>query len=206
MLVATREIILQKLLLLPTLIDAYQQGEVGFAAKANSWLQELEQSLAQLRSPLTSLASRQRARIIATQNGFREALLNGGKLSRSKAINVTASQALGEVEAELISQIHIIDQKFDIWRDKLAQFISVASNIVPIILPPASPRRDWLKQTWQSWGKIDETRTMYSYLNTVMSPGDRLHLFGELLENNINSNGEPTATVKGTSPKEQHGK
>ncbi|HRF90165.1 MAG TPA: hypothetical protein PLF65_05135, partial [Desulfobacter postgatei] len=72
MLVATREIILQKLLLLPALIDAYQQGEVGFADKAISWLHELEQSLAKLRSPLTSLASRQRARIVAAQNGFRE--------------------------------------------------------------------------------------------------------------------------------------
>ncbi|EIM62673.1 hypothetical protein DespoDRAFT_00671 [Desulfobacter postgatei 2ac9] len=29
---------------------------------------------------------------------------------------------------------------------------------------------------------------MYSYLNTVMSPGDRLHLLDELLENNMNSN------------------
>lgn len=188
MLVATREIILQKLLLLPALIDAYQQGEVGFADKANSWLQELEQSLAKLRSPLTSLASRQRARIIAAQNGFREEPLNGRKLSRTKSINVTASQALSEVEAELVSQVHMIDQKFDSWRDKLAQFISVASNVVPISLPPSSPRRDWLKQTWQSWGAIEETKSMYSYLNTVMSPGDRLHLFGELLENNMNSN------------------
>ncbi|MBP8829543.1 MAG: hypothetical protein KBG98_07815 [Desulfobacter sp.] len=188
MLVATREIILQKLLLLPALIDAYQQGEVGFADKAISWLHELEQSLAKLRSPLTSLASRQRARIVAAQNGFREGPLNGVKLSRTKSVNVTASQALGEVEAKLVSQVHMIDQKFDAWRDKLAQFISVASKSVPISLPPSSPRRDWLKQTWQSWGAIEETKSMYSYLNTVMSPGDRLHLFDELLENNMNSN------------------
>lgn len=205
MLVATREVILEKLLLLPALIDAYQQGDVGFPARAVSWLQELERSLAQLRSPLTSLASRQRARIVAAQNGYREAPLNGGKLSRSKGIHVTASQALGEVEAELISQVLLIDQKFDLWRDKLAQFISVASNSVPIPLPPSSPRQDWLKQIWQSWGTIDETRTMYSYLNTVMSLGDRLHLFGELLENNMNGFGEPPAAVKKPARKKPRG-
>ncbi len=187
MLVATREIILEKLLMLPQLVDAYQHGETGFAARAGQWLKDLEHSLARLRSPLTALVSRQRARIIAAQDGFREPVLNSAKMSRRKGINVTASQALAEVEAELVAQLKEIDEKFDAWRDKLAQFISVASNTEPIPLPPTDPRRDWLHQIWRSWGQIEETRAMYSYLNTVMAPGDRLHLFDELLENNIRS-------------------
>lgn len=185
MLVATREILLEKLLLLPRLVDAYQQGEVGFAARAGQWLKDLETSLAQLRSPLTALVSRQRARIIAAQDGFREPALTGTKLSRRKGINVTASQALAAVETELTAQLKEIDEKCDVWRDKLAQFISVASNVEPIPLPPANPRREWLKQIWGNWGKIEETRAMFTYLNSVMAPGDRLHLFGELLENNM---------------------
>ena len=205
MLFATREIIVEKLLLLPQLIDAYQQGEVGFATKATRWLQDLEQSLSQLRSPLTSLASRQRARIIAAQNGYREEAQNRGKLSRSKEINVTASLALGAVEAELITQVQDIDRKFDAWRDKLAQFISVASNVEPIPLPPVNPRRG-LKLIWRDGGKIDETKAMYSYLNTVMSPSDRLHLFGELLEHNLVSNGEPSAATEAVKPKRKRGK
>ncbi|WP_040015822.1 hypothetical protein [Desulfobacter postgatei] len=69
---------------------------------------------------LKNSLSRQRARIVAAQNGFRKGPLNGVKLSRTKSVNVTASQALGEVEAKLVSQVHMIDQKFDAWRDKLA--------------------------------------------------------------------------------------
>lgn len=206
MLVATREIILEKLLLLPRLIDAYQQGEVGFAAKAIRWLQDLEQSLSQLRSPLTSSASRQRARIIAAQNGYREEAVNRGKLSRTKEINVTASLALSAVEAELVSQVQDIDRKFDVWRDKLAQFVSVASNVEPIPLPPVNPRREWLKLIWRNWGNIDDTKAMYSYLNTVMSPSDRLYLFGELLEHNLESNGEPSPAAEETKPKRKRGK
>lgn len=187
MLVATREILLEKLLLLPHLVDAYQHGESGFAARADQWLKDLEQSLSRLRSPLTALVSRNRARIIAARDGFREPVLSSQKLSRRKGVNVTTSRALAEVEAELVAQLKEIDQKFDMWRDKLAQFISVASNAEPIPLPPTDPRRDWLNQIWRRWGQIEETRAMYSYLNTVMSPADRLHLFDELLENNIRS-------------------
>lgn len=204
MLVATREVYLEKLLQLPRLIDAYQQGEVGFAAKATQWLRDLERSLGQLRSPLVSLASRQRARIIAAHDGFREPVLKNGKMSRRKEINATASLALGEVEKGLIERVQEIDQKFDAWRDKLAQFISVVSSAEPIPLPPTEPRRDWLQQIWQNWGKIEDTQAMYRYLNTVMIPGDRLYLLDELLENHMNSSGAQVSVSQEQNYKGRH--
>jgi len=187
MLVATREIIVDKLLELPALMDLYQKGEVSFSVRAMSWLQDVEDALSRLRSPLTSLVARERARIIAAADGFRDPLNGEGRLSRRKSLNVTASLALADVEQGLVARVHSIDQKFDIWRDKLAQFISVASNIMPIPLPMTEPRQVWLANLWKDWQQIEETRAMHSYLNTVMAKADRLHLFGELLENHLNS-------------------
>lgn len=189
MLFATREILLEKLLKLPTLIDAYQRNDVDFVGQANSWLLELERSLSQLRNPLTSLVASQRSRIISVQDGYRESSLSGGKISRRRVVNITTSLALGDVETALVRLIKEIDDKFDLWREKLAQFISVASTSVPIPLPPTDPRQDWLKQIWSSWRAIDETRAMYNYLNTVMAPSDRFQLLSELLDNHLNGHG-----------------
>lgn len=193
MLVVTREVCLEQLLQLPPLIDAYQRGDLNFAERAVHWLRELEQGLGRLRSPLTSLASRQRARIIAAMDGFSDPALARPKPSRRKAINATASLALGELEQQLVSRVQEIDAKFDAWRDKLAQFISVASSAVPIPLPPTEPRRQWLQQIWNNWENVDDTQAMYRYLNTVMVPGDRLQLLSELLDNAVNSDGGMSA-------------
>lgn len=195
MLVATREIILEKLLYLPHLVDAYQRNEVGFVVQTNTWLQELEQALSRLRSPLTSLVARERARIVAALDGFREPTLGEGKMSRRRVINITTSQVLGEVEVGLATQLQDIDRKFDVWRDKLAQFISVASTVKPIPLPPSEPRREWLQKIWKSWQDIEDVKAMYRYLNTVMASADRIHLLGELLDNHLSDNAVDVAPV-----------
>jgi len=189
MLAATREILLAKLLTLPELIDAYHRNDVDFAARANRWLQELEQSLMQLRSPLASTVANQRARIVSAMDGYSDALVGNERISRRKAVNITASLALGEAEKALAARIGAIDQKFDGWREKLAQFVSVASGSVPVPLPPTDPRVLWLKEIWLSWQTVHETRAMYTYLNTAMATGDRLYLLGELLDNQLNGNG-----------------
>lgn len=197
MLFMTREVFLDKLLQLPELIDTYQRGDMDFSVKAITWLKNLETSLGQLRSPLVSRASRQRARIVAAHEGVRDSILKNGRLSRRKEINATASFALAEIEQELVIQVQEIDRKFDVWRDKLAQFISVASNAEPIPLPPTEPRREWLQYVWRNWSHLEDTQAMYRYLNTVMEPGDRLHLLGELLEHSMDSSSKGSNTLTG---------
>lgn len=189
MLFATREILLEKLLKLPELIDAYQRNDSDFVAHANSWLLELERSLGQLRNPLTSMVANQRSRLLSVQDGYRDPSFIDKKISRRRAVNIAASLVLGEVESALSKLIKEIDDKFDLWREKLAQFISVASTSVPIPLPPTEPRQEWLKLVWNSWQVIEETRAMYNYLNTSMAPNDRIQLLGELLDNHLNGHG-----------------
>ena len=206
MLVATREILLEKLLQLPALIDAYQRNDADFVQQVNSWFQELERALSQLRSPLASLVANQRGRIISALDGYREPALANGKMSRRKAANITTSLALSEVETALVKLLQDIDEKFDLWREKMAQYISVASAVIPIPLPPTEPRQNWLKDIWTSWKALDETRAMYNYLNTAIAPNDRLHLLGELLENNLNGNGHDTKPRKSRRRNSPHGK
>jgi len=189
MLVVTREVYMEKLLELPRLIDGYQKGDYNFSEKAVSWLRDLERSLGRLRSPFTSVASIQRARVIKVLDGFGDPGLKVSKRSKRKEISATASLALGEVERELIRGVRDIDHKFDAWREKLAQFISVASNSEPIPMPSEKKiQREWLQKIWRKWGKIEETQGMYRYLNTVMAPGDRLYLLSELMENVVSAN------------------
>jgi hypothetical protein len=189
MLAATREIILDKLLKLPPLIDAYQRNEVSFVEQANHWLKDVEQALSQLRSPLTSLVANQRGRIVSAADGYRNVELCQERISKRRAVNITASLALSAVEKALVERVQDIDAKFDTWREKMAQFVSVASVSIPIPLPPTDPYYAWLKGIWCAWKTIDETRAMFNYLNTAMNSTDRLHLLGELITNQLNGNG-----------------
>jgi hypothetical protein len=189
MLAATREIILNELLKLPSLIDAYQRNESNFVQQATRWLKNLEHSLNQLRSPLTPLVANQRGRIICATEGYRHPELNGERMSKRRAVNITALLALSDVEKVLIERIKDIDVKLDTWREKMAQFVSVASVSIPIPLPPTDPHHLWLKGIWASWKTIDETRAMFNYLNTAMTSADRIHLLDEMIINQLNGNG-----------------
>jgi hypothetical protein len=110
-------------------------------------------------------------------------------MSKRRAVNITALLALSDVEKVLIERIKDIDVKLDTWREKMAQFVSVASVSIPIPLPPTDPHHLWLKGIWASWKTIDETRAMFNYLNTAMTSADRIHLLDEMIINQLNGNG-----------------
>lgn len=183
MLAATRETILEELLNLSRLVNAYQHHEPDFAIQANSWLLQLENTLQKLRSPLAASVSSQRGRISSATEGYGEPNLQQSRMSRRKRIGVTTALALAEIEKVLSAHVQSIDDKFDVWREKLAQFVSVASVSHPIPLPPTEPRQTWLKEVWRGWSSVVETRAMYHYLSAVMTPSDRLYLLNEILDN-----------------------
>ncbi len=178
-----RETLASALLKLPALVDAYQQRDPLFATQAIHWLGELEKAMQQLRLPLAAMLAGERAKVLAVNDGYRDPLLPGERLSSRKAQAATASLALNRAQDEARRLIAGIDAQFDLWREKLAQFLAIATQKTPIPLPPTEPREAWLAAVWRQLDVNGDTQGMYRYLNAALPASDRLYLLNELLTN-----------------------
>lgn len=186
MLAYTRERILQHLGDVPSLINLYQQHDPDFIQRTIVWLSQVEGTLLQLRLPPVSSIAAGRARIVACLDGYYDGQLGNEKLSRRKASMLVTSLVVGQAQEQLSKIVVDIDAKFDVWREKMAQFLAVASVKKPIPLPITEPRDVWLKNVWKDLDLGDETQSMYRYINAITQLTDRLYLLGELIDNSLN--------------------
>lgn len=187
MLAYTREKIVDHLLETSRLVDCYQRRDPSFPAKVAGWLAEVEKSLTQLRLPLASLAATERGRILAVGGGFRDPAFAAEPMSQRKATVAVAALALGRVQEELRNKVTEIDASFDAWREKMAQFLAIATTKAPIPLPPTEPRDVWLANVWKGLNVNGEVQGMYRYLGAAMQPNDRLFLLDDVLSNLLNA-------------------
>ncbi len=183
MLALTRQKLLGHLAELPILINLYQRRDPQFYEKSIVWLASLETSLLQMRHPLAGMAATERGKALAIRDGYRDPDTVVDATSRRKISYATTVAILSRVEVALLAEIADIDARFKQWREKMAQFIAVATNDHPIPLPPGEPRQAWLEQIWNSFHVTPETRSMYQYLSTVMARSDRFYLLEDLIEN-----------------------
>lgn len=179
----TREQLMIHLLETPEIFRLYQAHDPLFAERVVAWLTRTEETLTKLRLPAAGRLAAERGCIVAATEGWRDPALGSERISARRAVQLTAVLALERAQGELARLIGEIDSKFDTWREKMAQFLAVATASKPIALPPTEPREVWLASVWSSLRPTDETRSMYNYLNTVMPPSDRHYLLQGLLAN-----------------------
>jgi len=183
MLFVEREKLTQHLLKIGDIISAYQRHDPAFVDRVVDWLNAVEQDLQQFRNPLASFLASERGKIVAVKDGYRDQQISGEKLSNRKAMSASASLALSRSEEALRTEIHDIDSKFDVCREKMSQLLAVSSSKNPIPFPPGDPRIDWLRQVWANLGKVEEAKAMYNYINAIMQSSDKYHLLDELIGN-----------------------
>ena len=187
MLALTREKFLGHLQEIPHLIFLYQKGADNFVKETIVWLEQTEESLLQLRNPLASFVASERGKIAAVHDGYIAPDVEITSRTKRKAQSVSALLAICRVEAAMQKTINQIDTQFNVWREKMAQFIAVATTYESIPFPPEEPRNAWIISVWKNFTITDETRGMYNYLNTAMCQSDRVYLLNDLLENLINN-------------------
>lgn len=187
MLAYTREKILVLLQETTPLVNLYQQRNPTFPAAVVSWMAQVEESLGQLRLPLTALVAGERGRILAAADGFRDPALMAERYTRRTATLAVASLALGRVQEDLRRKVAEIDAQFDVWREKMAQFLAIATTKAPIPIPPVEPREVWLETVWKGLNVNGELQGMYRYLGAALQKNDRIFLLDEVLGNLLDS-------------------
>lgn len=183
MLSVLRTELLNHLLRLGGVLDRYASNDPDFVAQANRWLAGAEEILNRFRQPDAALIAAQHGLILAASDGFHDPEIDPAVTSPRKLLRATTSLCLSRAETSLRSQVAAIDEQLDPVRLKMAQLISVASSARPIPLPPTEPRTIWLQTVWNGLAVNGDTKPMYAYISTVLSPVDRLYLLDELLSN-----------------------
>jgi hypothetical protein len=186
MLAFTRERMMDSLSQVSKLIDMYQRRESQFIEKTVAWLTAAEESLLQIKSPLASFVAAERGKLLAASDGYINHEINPGRHSNRKTQAAMAALVLSRVELAVRNQIVHIDEKFDALREKMIQFVAVstANGSPSYTLPaPFEPREAWLKTVWESLKVSAETANMRNYLNTALTPSDRLYLLDSFIDN-----------------------
>lgn len=188
MLALTREKMMDCLHEATSLVNRYQKRDPLFIEKTVEWLAATEEALQQIKSPIASFVAAERGKLIATTDGFIDPDITQNRHSKRKTQAATAALVLSRVESAIRQQVLQIDEKFDALREKMIQFVAVATaNGSPYTPPPPiEPRETWLKTVWESFAVSAETAGMRNYINTALYPSDRLYLLDSFIDNLIN--------------------
>lgn len=183
MLALTREKCLSHLLEVPNLVHLYQNREPSFVERTVEWLSTVERTLSQFRHPFTSFVAVERGKILAVLDGYQDAQVASEKQNKRKLRLATTLVVLCNVEGELKRIISEIDNQFQVWQEKMVQFLAIASSKQAIPLTADVSKPEWLSNIWIMLKPEDNTQSMYNYLNFAMKPSDRLYILGTLMEN-----------------------
>lgn len=183
MLALTREKCLSHLLEVPHLVHLYQNRDPIFVEQTIDWLTAVEKTLSQFRHPFASFVAVEKGKILAVVDGYQEEQVASSKQSKRKIRFATTLVVLGNVEGEMKNIVSEIDNQFQVWQEKMVQFLAIASSKQAIELTEGVSRNEWLSDVWAMLKPEDNTQSMYNYLNFAMKPQDRLYILGTLMEN-----------------------
>ncbi|TBO32551.1 hypothetical protein EYS42_05010 [Aquabacterium lacunae] len=178
----TRETLLERLMLVPDLIGLYQAQDASFAPAVLQWMTATEDLLKRLRSPLVSMCSGQRARLLAAVDGVHADAAAAGSSPR-KASRAAAALCLTQVEAALRHRVQELDTQLQVNAEKMAQLVALGAAVKPLPVAPQTIDPSWLQLVWQQLAAVPETRHLHGYLSALMAPADRHALLEDAVLN-----------------------
>jgi len=178
---ALRERIIERMLLIPPLIDQYVQQQYSFVENTLIWLKNNEQAIASTRSPLIAQFSALRGQLIAIDDGLLNDNIQTGRSIR-KNRRALAAHIITIADQALRDELANIDQYFEELKDKLSQLIAIVSakEQLPFC---AVITTEYLDRLWLLLQQHEETKSMSIYIKTRTDSVDRHYLLQELLKN-----------------------
>jgi hypothetical protein len=185
MLIITREMLARHLFELPRIAEAYAANDSAAIERILAWLTAVEETLARLRHPGAGFASVQRTKVMAAKGGFRDDGVDYGQMNRRQIERATAVVAMARVEVVLREEVQNSDARIAEYKEKMAQFLAVASATAPLSLPSGSDRADSLRAFWSNVAVGGEATGMYKYLSASLKQSDLVVILGDVIDNLI---------------------
>ncbi len=177
-----KEKIMNQLMQLPGLSNQYTHLDPGYVQNVQVWLQDTEKQLEPLRLPAVSKLATLRGTLVAADDGYTDPCISEQSRSKRKAKRALAAHTLTQAEEILSQEVAVIEQSFSELIDKLSQLLAIrfAQDALPV-----SPgiTTQYIDQIWTMLGEIDDTKSMYRYIQARTGLTDRRYLLHALLEN-----------------------
>lgn len=180
MLTMERELLLEHMARVTSLMDLYERGDASFVEHSMHWLREMEKLLQRFRSPEVSLLATLRGRIMAARDGYREPEIDD-KVSNRKMVRATVADCIAKADEAIRKRLHAINCELDGMSAKMYQLIALASAVRPINVTPKGNRETWLFTIWQGLGVDGPTNQLKGYLSASLALGDRLYLLDDIM-------------------------
>lgn len=180
MLAFQRETLLDQLLQLNHIAGSYALKDPEFVTKLDGWLDQTQEKLKPIRSPMTGKISAQRALLNSVPDGYRHPQIESSSRSYRKHQRAMGVLVLEEIEQMLREKVNSIDQELDILKEKVAQLLAIVSQKEPINIPEQLGQ-DSLDRIWAQLGANNETRSMYLYIQAKTDRSDRHYLLREMI-------------------------
>jgi len=176
-----REKLIEEIIYSEKLVSQYRSNNTKFIQNMLNWLDKLEKELSKLRHPLCGILSIEQAKILTTLEG-NITIMKG--VSKRKAMRFQAIESLEITKRELVKVINNIDNKFDLWKEKIAQLAAISSKNSPILISNENELTSLrLAEIWKSFGSSQEGYNMHQYLSAVMPKADLMYILNEIILN-----------------------
>ena len=177
MLALQRETMIEQLLKLTQVAGQYSQRDPEFLLRLDQWLDQTQEKLKPLRSPIAGRISSQRALLTSVQDGYRHPQVENAGRSYRKHQRAVGVLVLEEIEQTLREKVDSIDGELDVLKEKVAQLLAIVSQKEPIEIPEFLT----MDRIWAQLGSNEETRSMYLYIQAKTDRSDRHYLLGEMI-------------------------
>ncbi|MBT0774133.1 hypothetical protein KIH74_34630 [Kineosporia sp. J2-2] len=153
-------------------------GDLAFVPATLGWLDQVADTLHQLRQPLSGLV-RSQITLVSSSAAATSAV---SRSAARKAQTDRAVRAVTEVQAHLVALAQKLDEELQDWTQRLAQLLTVvvANGVCPL---PEDPSEENCRRLWRDLARVEEVQTVHAYLSTVVPRVDLLQILHDLLKN-----------------------
>lgn len=176
-----REKLLTQAFKLAGVSNTYIRESHRFVETYFNWLEEAQNELMGLRSPISILLQSEKSTLLSVLDGNLPSNLQEGKSIR-KCQKAVAAQSLEKVSKEFYTKIESIDNNFDQLGEKLCHTVAVIATKEPEFYRELKVSQQSIDDLWRKIGSTPETIPIYNYLCAKLTSTDINYLLTDIVQ------------------------
>ncbi|HCY41734.1 MAG TPA: hypothetical protein DHV48_10320 [Prolixibacteraceae bacterium] len=173
--------------------NIYQTDSSRFVDAYIKWIDEAENDLSVLRSPICILLQSEKSSLNSVLDGFLPNYIQADKSIR-KIQKVVAAQSLERISKEIYVRIENIDNLFDQFNEKLCHSIAVLVSKEPEVFQRLQLNQKGVAIILEKLSMLPETIPMYNYLCAKLSSTDINYILMDILQKIVSNKFPPHKT------------
>lgn len=176
-----REKLLTQAIKLAEVSSIYRAESYRFVDAYFAWLENAENDLSALRSPISIMLQAEKSSLTSVLDGYVPNHIHEGKSIR-KIQRAAAAQSLEKVSIEIYSKIENIARDLDQSSEKLCNAIAVLAIKNPDLYKGLQVNQSSIDTIWRMLGETPETIPSYNYFCAKLASSDINYLLMDIIQ------------------------